>query len=116
MIKKTVVTAIYSLPISLMIYSMMLDLLFMANEFLLRKGGGDYLGWLFIAVYGFIALGFYSNYELIAKCIFRNNLMKILSFIFAFLIIFIYTESGVVFKLLSIRNSSIYKHKVINRK
>lgn len=104
-------SAFTSLAISLVIYSMMLDLLVINNVFLTDSSGGDYLGWLFMVVYALVAAAFYTNYQAITKYIFRNKLIKFLFIALTYLVIFIYTESGVVFKLLSIRNSESYKSR-----
>lgn len=109
MIKKIIISLFYSLAISLINYSLLLDLFSKKNIFLINNNGNDFLGWIFIIIYAFIFVMFYFNYNQITKYVFKINFFKYFSFILTLLIIFIYTESGVIFKLLCIRNSENYK-------
>lgn len=109
MIKRIINSFIYSLAISLINYSLLLDLFLKKNIFLINNNGNDFLGWIFIFIYAFIFVMFYINYNKITKYVFKISFLKYFSFILTLLIIFIYTESGVIFKLLWIRNSENYK-------
>ena len=109
MIKRIINSLFYSLAISLINYGLLLDLFSKKNIFLINNNGNDFLGWIFIFIYAFIFVMFYLNYNQITKYVFKINFFKYFSVILTLLIIFIYTESGVIFKLLYIRDSKNYK-------